>query len=202
MPYINGPRWTTCKFQPLWYWSSPTNELHRSYVRPREVAILELNIVHDLGISMSNEAMFHAHIAKIVIACRQIAGWILRTFRARDQETMLTLRRSLVLSHLDYCFQLWSPHSVRLIGEIEAVQLRCFTKEITSMKGWGRLKELHLYSLERRWDGIYSDIHKEDIGVTGSKLWHRELNQLSNRRTLHYTDNPKIPVKIKEHILS
>ena len=65
---------------------------------------------------------------------------------------MLTLWKSLVIPHLDYCSQLWSPQEQGLIQSIENVQ-KSFTRQIANMKQfnyWERLRELKLYSLQRR----------------------------------------------------
>ena len=67
---------------------------------------------------------------------------------------MLTLWKSLVLSRLDYCSQLWSPVKIGEMQEIEGLQ-RTFTNcisGVTSLDYWDRLSNLHLYSIERRFD--------------------------------------------------
>ena len=65
----------------------------------------------------------------------------------------MTLFNALILSRLDYCSQLWSPHLIRHIIQIEKVQ-RSFTKCITGMRDCSsysdRLSLLRLYSLQRR----------------------------------------------------
>ena len=64
----------------------------------------------------------------------------------------MTLFNALILSRLDYCSRLWSPHLIRHIIQIEKVQ-RSFTKCITGMRDCsysGRLSLLRLYSLQRR----------------------------------------------------
>ena len=53
--------------------------------------------------------------------CRQLTGWILRTFKARDKCVMLTLFKSLVLPRLEYGCQLWSPTLVNQINAIENI---------------------------------------------------------------------------------
>ena len=81
-----------------------------------------------------------------------MCSWILRTFKTRTPELMLTTWKSLVQPILDYCSQLWSPSKKGLIQEIEDIQ-RSFTRKVYGCVDedyWGRLKKLHLYSLERR----------------------------------------------------
>ena len=45
---------------------------------------------------------------------------------------MMTLFKSLVISRLDYGSQLWSPHLVKHIDQLEKIQ-RSFTKHITGL---------------------------------------------------------------------
>ena len=81
-----------------------------------------------------------------------MSGWILRTFTTRDSITMMTLFKSLVLSRLDYGSQLWSPHLVKHIDQLEKIQ-RSLTKHITGMhdlKYSEQLVSIKLYSLQRR----------------------------------------------------
>ena len=70
------------------------------------------NYIRDLGITMSGDCSFNEHINMRTKQCRQLTGWILRTFKARDKCVMLTLFKSLVLPRLEYGCQLWSPTSV------------------------------------------------------------------------------------------
>ena len=110
--------------------------------------------VKDLGIIMSSSLSFKDHISYIVSKCKQLTGWILRTFKSRDKLTMLTLWKSLVLSRLDYCSQLWSPVKIGEMQEIEGLQ-RTFTNcisGVTNLDYWDRLSNLHLYSIERRFE--------------------------------------------------
>ena len=65
---------------------------------------------------------------------------------------MMTLFKSLVLTRLDYGSQLWSPHLVKHIDQLEKNQIS-FTKHITGMQSLEyseRLVSLKLYSLQRR----------------------------------------------------
>ena len=83
---------------------------------------------------------------------KNLSGWILRTFTTRDSITMMTLFKSLMLPRLDYGSQLWSPHLVKHIDQLEKIQ-RSFTKHITGMQSLEyneRLVFLKLYSLQRR----------------------------------------------------
>ena len=108
--------------------------------------------VKDLGVKMSNDATFSQHMFHVTAVAKQLAGWVLRTFQTRNAKCMLTLWKSLILPRTEYCCQLWSPHKVTDIAQIEAPQ-RTFTSKINGVQHlnyWERLKELNLYSLQRR----------------------------------------------------
>ena len=114
--------------------------------------------VQNLRITMSSDCTFNVHtISSLSKRCKNLTGWILRTFISRDKLTMLTLFKALVLSRLDYGSQLWSPHKICQSNQIEKIQ-RVFTKHITGMYDLPytkRLKMLNLNSLHRRRDIIY-----------------------------------------------
>ena len=81
-----------------------------------------------------------------------ISAWITRVFTSRDPSVMLTLWKSLVLPHLDYCSQLWAPAKRGDIQKLEMLQ-KSFLRKINGVKHlnyWEQLKHLKLYSLERR----------------------------------------------------
>ena len=67
---------------------------------------------------------------------------------------MLTLLKSHVQPKLDYCSQLWSPADQSSINKLEAVQHhlvdRIKDSRLSSLNYWDKLKQLHLYSQERR----------------------------------------------------
>ena len=82
--------------------------------------------IRDLGITMSGDCSFNEHINMRAMKCRQLTGWILRTFKARDECVMLILFKSLVLPRLEYGCQLWSPTSVNQTNAIENMQRKCY----------------------------------------------------------------------------
>ena len=73
-------------------------------------------------------------------------------FRTREPKPLVTLFKSFVLPHLEYCCVLTSPYKATDIAAIESVQ-RTFTAKIKGLQDlsyWERLHNLKLYSLERR----------------------------------------------------
>ena len=101
---------------------------------------------------MSSNCTFDFHVANVYKRCSNLTGWILRTFNSRENTTIMTLFKSLILSRLGYASQLWSPHLLKSIYLIEKVQ-RSFTKHIADLQNKSydeRLKFLNLYSVQRR----------------------------------------------------
>ena len=65
---------------------------------------------------------------------------------------MVTLFKSMVFPHMEYCCPLWSPTAIGRIRQLETIQ-RSFTAKINGLNNlnyWERLRVLGLYSLERR----------------------------------------------------
>ena len=137
------------KFHYVSFNSDPTGNKCNVYVNPKMDIIPHSSNVQDLGITMSSDCTFNVHINSLSKRCKNLTGWILRTFISRDKLTMLTLFKALVLSRLDYGSQLWCPHKICQMNQIEKNQ-RTFTKHITGMYDLPytkRLKMLNLNSL-------------------------------------------------------
>ncbi|XP_076044735.1 uncharacterized protein LOC143027344 [Oratosquilla oratoria] len=113
--------------------------------------IEEKEALKDLGVWMSSDCNFKEHIALTAKFGRRMSGWLLRTFKTRAPEHLLPLWKTLVVSKMEYACQLWSPHRINEIQELEQVQ-RVFVRRIDrdSNNYWERLKNLQLYSLQRR----------------------------------------------------
>ena len=128
---VNNMVFNDSKFQHMSYHHQLQ---HRScnhiYLSPSMNIINSNNHTRDLGITMSGDCSFNESINLRTKQCRQLTGWILRTFKSRDKCTMVALFKSLVLPRLEYGCQLWSPTSVNQINAIENIQ-RKFTKHIT-----------------------------------------------------------------------
>ena len=138
------------KFEILSYGPPKINPV--PYLTQTGSHIKEVDVVKDLGVQMQNTGKFTQHMSDAIKRGSNLAGWILRVFRTRDRLAMVTLFRSLVIPHLEYCCQLWSPHLMGDIQKLEAVQ-RSFTARISGighLSYWERLTSLKLYSLERR----------------------------------------------------
>ena len=106
----------------------------------------------DLGVTVSSDLSWSPHVSSLTARARSMASWVLSAFKTRDKSTMLTLYKSLVRSHLEYCCPLWNTNKVADIDLLEGVQ-RSFTSRIWGyqhLNYWERLSSLNLMSLQRR----------------------------------------------------
>ena len=130
----------------------PFNSYLYSYTVGEDLQLFPSAHIRDLGVTISMSCSWLEQINKLVSKARDMASWVLSVFRARDRESMLTLYKSLVRSHIEYCSPLWHPSKVSEIQKLEGVQ-RFFTKRIEGVSHltyWERLKQLNLMSLQRR----------------------------------------------------
>src|SRR6266516_6936565 len=101
----------------------------------------------------------------------QILGLIARTFVSRDKNIVLTLYKTLVRPHLDYCIQAWRPYLIKAITKLEKVQRKA-TRMVEGLKDLSyeeRLKRLNLTTLETR--RIRADMLEVYIFFTGWRGW-------------------------------
>ena len=150
----NNMSFNSDKFEYMSYLSNTNNaDYHNSqYYDNKGNPIKKSDHVKDLGVHMSSSGTFTHHINITTTKAMQLCGWILRTFTTRETLPMLTLYKSLVIPHLDYCSQLWNPNSAGAITKLETVQ-RNFLKKIRNihkLSYWDQLRHLKLFSLQRR----------------------------------------------------
>ena len=143
------------KFQYISYHMGDSSKINNIYLSPDLNILPKSGEVKDLGILMSENCEFDNHIATVVKKCSRLCGWILRNlFQAFQASPFNFVQVIIVIPHLDYGSQLWSPFQVKSINALERVQ-RVFTKHIDGMHNLSyaeRLKSLGIYSLQRRRD--------------------------------------------------
>ena len=76
------------KFHYVSFNTDPTGNKCNVYVNPKMDIIPHSSNVQDLGITMSSDCTFNVHINSLSKRCKNLTGWILRTFISRDKLTM------------------------------------------------------------------------------------------------------------------
>ena len=117
-----------------------------------DAVVMPSGCLRGLGVIVTDDLSWSKHITSLVDKARGVLFWVLSVFKSREKDVMLTLYKSLVRSHLEYCSPLWHPTKIRDIELIESVQ-REFTRRIVgyqSFSYWERLQILDLWSLQRR----------------------------------------------------
>ena len=79
---------------------------------------------------MCNNTNFSKQILEVIKKVKIMTGWILRTFKSRDKNCMLTLWKSLVLPKMEYCSQLWAPIKKGDIQNLEQLQQWSFIRKL------------------------------------------------------------------------
>lgn len=159
---------------------------------------------------MNNNSLFDVQFTKVVEIWRLMAGWILRTFKTRDQENLLVLWRTFVHNLLDYCFQMLSSHRIKLIEEFQSLyrcyvshtavpksQLPCLDSGPCISLAWyssshSSLMTMPRYLSEVHWAGDRADVFKKQIDVVLFKI--PDLYQIRNPKNV---SSVKIPSSTK-----
>ena len=143
----------SAKFECLCYRASSEAPSFQ-YLAPDKTPIQVREDLRDLGVRISSSLNFNIHIQNTVTAASRLVGWGLRSFSGRSRRLMLTLWKSLIQPRLDYCSQLWSPADQTSINKIESVQRQLIERikdhRLSGLTYWEKLRELGLYSQERR----------------------------------------------------
>ena len=142
------------KFEWVRYSSNSSSLPDFKYEAPDKTTIEVKSSVKDLGVILSSDLSFSLQIQKAVSSASQMVGWCLRTFRGRGSFLLMTLFKSLVQPHLDYCNQIWAPTKQEDINKIEQVQRELVSRirdsSLVGLDYWNKLAKLKLYSQERR----------------------------------------------------
>ena len=140
----------------------------------------ESNTERDLGVLINNALNWDDNIKAAISKANQILAWVARNVITRDKSVMVSIYKSLIRPHLEYCAQIWSPVAEHgnwgTILEIESVQRR-FTRMIEGlgMDSYSqRLESIHLTTLaERRLRGDLIETFKivNNIVAYGSSVF-------------------------------
>ena len=125
---------------------------HHAYQLPCGSTLYETSNLRDLGVQVSASGTWTNHINQVVEKAKGVSAWVLSVFKSRERDVMMTLYKSLIRSHLEYCSPVWNPHKVEDIKKLEEVQ-RQYTRKITGLGDlnyYERLATLDLLSIQRR----------------------------------------------------
>ena len=150
----NLMEFNSAKFEALRIGKNEVLKEEIQYKTPEGKNIVATETVKDLGVYFNSKGTFADHIKIKAAKGKQMTGYILRTFLSRDRDILLTLLKSLVYPILDYSCVVWNPYLQQDITLLESPQ-RKLTSQIHGMESldyYKRLKELNLYSAERRRD--------------------------------------------------
>lgn len=89
-----------------------------------EVVLEKVKTEKDLGVTFDEKLDFGIHIAEKVKKANQILGLIRRAFIFLDEQSMITLYKSMVRPHLEFSQIVWSPYLLKYVDLIERVQRR------------------------------------------------------------------------------
>ena len=174
------------KFQLLQHGSK--DELKLPYKIDVNTQVEKSTDVKDLGVLISEDLSFNTHIMNMTNDAKRHAGWILRLIKSRDPEIVLLLFKTYVRPRLEYASPLWSPHLIKHITKIEAVQ-RTVTSKIQGMENfnyWERLKHLDILSLQRRRER-YQIVH----------IWKISKGLIPNDLKLEFYETSRYGIKCK-----
>ena len=202
------------KFDLLCYSFRPAAALFRSlpftqslfeYETTSGTRIQSTDSVRDLGVSMSPDYTWSAHVARVAEEGKKTLSWVLSVFRDRSKLTMLTLYNSLVRSKLEYCCPLWNPSAIADIQKLESVQ-RVFTSKVAGCRElayWERLKLLKIQSLQRRRER-YAIIHTWKIlnNLTNNDIGLSFTDTENSSRTGITVTVPPVPRNVPARVVS
>ena len=107
-----------------------------------------MDVVNDLSVLVSQHLTFSEHIDRIVqkAACRSYL--VFKCFQSRNTKLLVRAFTTYVRPLLEVNSWVWSPHLLKDIQRLEAVQRR-FTKKLLGMHAFTYPERLKLLGLER-----------------------------------------------------
>ena len=115
--------------------------LHSTYYM-NGTALESINEEKDLGIFITHDSKWSTHGQQAYTRANRVLGMINRTIISRDRRILLSLYKTLVRPHLEYCSPAWSPHNKRDKQLLERDQHR-FTRMLPSLKSLCKRVILH-----------------------------------------------------------
>ena len=113
------------------------------------------------------------HVSSMASRARKVAACVLSAFKCRNIITMLTLYKSLVRGHLEYCCPMWNTSKS---SDLMSMQRRRERYIIIHM--WKILHQrcpndlgIHFYSIKKRNQGHHSKFQQEQFSTETVIVW-------------------------------
>ena len=129
-----------------------------------------------LGVDISNDLSWDAHINRSSNRANQSLGFLRRNIKVKSEPLKTIAYQTLVRPQLEYASEVWSPHTQTAIDQIEAVQRRAArwiksdyfrTSSVTRMLVDLNLRRLDLRRIDARLALMYK-IQNELVAISSS----------------------------------
>jgi len=169
--------------------NNPRNTYHFEH---QEIA--KHSLERDLGVIFDERLTFQTHIDSVVNRARRLISLMFRSFRARSDNVIIPIYKTMIRPQLEYASTVWNPYLLKHVKQIESVQ-RYVTKRLTNyslLSYEERLLELKLPSLKIRRDyfdllEMYKIIKK--LSYAGHNIDISFLNRLSRGHAFRIRPN-------------
>ena len=123
-----------------------------------------------LGVTISNDLKWNAHIDNITTKANQTLGFLRRNIKVHSENLKETAYKTLVRPQLEYGSTVWSPYSTNQIDQVESVQRRAArwvkrdyarTSSVTDMLASLNWRRLALRRIDQRLVMFYNILHNQ-----------------------------------------
>ena len=85
-------------------------------------SIKQVFSIRYLGVTMSSDLSWSAHIQATCCSAKRLLGFLYRFFREASGQCLSYLYKALVRPRLEYCGSIWDPYQAKYIDQLEGVQ--------------------------------------------------------------------------------